>query len=328
MEIFDSLSGVISCMLMIALGYALTHRGWFDEKTGELFSRLAMCIAIPLYMIVSMLRTYSKQDLLQAGLAVAVPCMSMLVLYAIGLATSFVLHVPAHRLGVFRAMFFVANSGFIGFPVNVALFGEKALPYAVIWYLVQSFLFWTIGAWGLSLDGWAFARRDGEPAAAPPMPKVFSLANLRNVLSPPLIGSVVAIVLILAGIRLPKFVESTFTYLGSMTTPLAMLFLGIAVYFSNLRQLKIGADIWIVVAARFLVAPAVVVAMTWLIPIPDLMRKVFIIEAAMPVMMQVSIAARAFNADANYAAVTTALTTVMAMATIPSYFLLLHYGVL
>jgi len=45
-------------------------------------------------------------------------------------------------------------------------------------------------------------------------------------------------------------------------------------------------------------------------------------------MMQVSIAARAFNADANYAAVTTALTTVMAMATIPSYFLLLHYGVL
>lgn len=328
MDIFESLSGVFSCMLMIGLGYFLTHKGWFDDRIGELFSKLAMCVAIPLYMIVSMIRSYTKEDLLQAGLAVAIPLVSMLVIYVIGLATSFVVHVPAHRLGTFRTMFFVANSEFIGFPVNVALFGEKALPYAVIWYLVQSFLFWTIGAWGLSTDGWTFARLDRGSTVARLMPSAFSLANLKNVLSPPLIGSVVAVILILGGIRLPTFLESTFTYLGGMTTPLAMLFLGIAIYFSNLRSLKIGADTWVLVAARFLVAPAVVIALTSLIPVPELMRKVFIIEAAMPVMMQVSIAARAFNADANYAAVTTALTTVMAMFTIPAYFLLLHYGLI
>lgn len=327
MDIFELLSGVFSCMLMIGLGYFLTHKGWFDDRIGELFSKLAMCVAIPLYMIVSMIRSYTKEDLLQAGMAIAIPLISMLVIYAIGLVVSLVVHVPAHRLGTFRTMFFVANSGFIGFPVNVALFGDKALPYAVIWYLVQSFLFWTIGAWGLSTDGWTFARLDRGSTVARLMPSVFSLANLKNVLSPPLIGSVVAVLLILGGIRLPTFLESTFTYLGGMTTPLAMLFLGIAIYFSNLRSLKIGADIWVLVAARFLVAPAVVIALTSLIPVPELMRKVFIIEAAMPVMMQVSIAARAFNADANYAAVTTALTTVMAMITIPTYFLLLHYGV-
>jgi predicted permease len=325
MDIFESLSGVISCMLMIGLGYFLTHRGWFDERTGVLFSRLAMSIAIPLYMIVSMLRTHTRADLLQAGLALAIPFVSMLVVYAIGLLVSFVMHVPAQRIGVFRAMFFVANSGFIGFPVNVALFGEKALPYAVIWYLVQSFLFWTIGAWGLSQDGWT--RKEDDATAARAMPSVLSLANLRNVLSPPLIGSVVAVIMILAGVRLPTFLEVTFTYLGGLTTPLAMLFLGIAVYFSNLRSVKVGADMWVLVAARFLVAPAVVIVLTSLVPVPDLMRKVFVIESAMPVMMQVSIAARAFNADAKYAAVTTALTTVMAMATIPAYFLLLHYGV-
>jgi hypothetical protein len=58
------------------------------------------------------------------------------------------------------------------------------------------------------------------------------------------------------------------------------------------------------------------------------MRKVFVIEAAMPVMTQVSIAARAFKADANYVAVMTALTTVLSMITIPVYFLLLTFGVL
>ena len=49
---------------------------------------------------------------------------------------------------------------------------------------------------------------------------------------------------------------------------------------------------------------------------------------AMPVMTQVSIAARAYKADANYVAVMTALTTVIALFTIPTYFILLTYGIL
>lgn len=127
---------------------------------------------------------------------------------------------------------------------------------------------------------------------------------------------------------MPTFLNSTFVYLGGMTTPLAMLFLGIAIYVADLKKVRFTTDMGVLVAARFLVAPAVVVAVTHFFPIPELMRKVFVIQAAMPVMTQVSIAARAYSADANYVAVMTALTTVMAMVTIPSYFLLLHWGFL
>jgi malate permease and related proteins len=328
MDIFESLSGVFSCMLMIGLGYLLTYKGWFNEEIGQLFSKLAMCVAIPLYMIVSMTKSFTKQDLMQAGVAVTVPFVVMLIGYAIGLLTSVVVPMPEHRRGAFQAMFFVSNSGFAGFPVNVALFGEKALPYAVIYYLVQSMLFWTVGAYGMSHDGPKFITfAQGQDAAAP-TPVAFSWATVKNVLSPPLLGSFAAVVLILGNIKLPTFLNTTFLYLGGMTTPLAMLFLGIAIYGSNLRKVRLTADIWAVVAARFLVAPAIVIVVTRYVPVPDLMRKVFLIEASMPVMTQVSIAARAYNADANYAAVATALTTAMAIVTIPSYFLLLHLGVL
>jgi malate permease and related proteins len=326
--IWESLSGVFSCTLMIGLGYFLTHRGWFNAEIGMLFSKLAMSVAIPLYMIVSMMRSYTKEDLLQAGVAVTVPVVVMLSVYIMGFATSFVCRVPDHRRGAFQAMFFVSNSGFVGFPVNVALFGENALPYAVIYYLVQTILFWTIGAYGLSRDGPSFGRVEKGPGTVTTAPAILSAANLKNILSPPLIGSVVAVVFILGNIKLPTFLGSTFGYLGGMTTPLAMLFLGIAIYVANLKTVRITPDMWVLVAARFVVAPAVVVAVTYFIPIPDLMRKVFVVEAAMPVMTQVSIAARAYNADANYVAVMTALTTVMAMFTIPTYFLLLSFGLL
>jgi malate permease and related proteins len=273
-------------------------------------------------------KTYTRDDLLQAGIAVVLPLVVMLILYVVGDVTSRLVGIADHRRGGFRTMTFASNSGFIGFPVNVALFGEQALPYAVIWYLVQTFLFWTLGAYGLSVDAPRFSKLTGNAGAATSIPPVFSMATVKNVITPPLIGSVVAVVLILGEIRLPKFVDSTFTYLGGMTTPLAMLFLGIAIYLADLRVSRFGRDIWFVVVARFLLAPAIVLAVTALVPVPELMRKVFIIEAAMPVMMTVSIAARAYNADTGYIAVATALTTVMAMVTIPLYFLLLHFGAL
>lgn len=328
MAIFESLSGVFSCMLMIALGFYLTKIEWFNKDIGQLFSKFAMTVTIPLYMIVSMMKSYTKADLLQLGPAVAMPAVTMVVTYLIGILISYVVRVPEYRRGTFQAMFFVANTAFIGFPVNLALFGDKALPIAVMYYLVQSLLFWTFGAYGLSLDGPKFARHEQGDKADVTIPRVLSLETIKKILSPPLIGAIVAITFILTSVKLPTFVNSTLNYLGSMTTPLAMLFIGIAIYIANLRTVRLTKDMWVLVAARFLIAPAVVMTACWLYPVPELMRKVFIIEAAMPVMTQVSIAARAYKADANYVAVMTAVTTVMALFTIPTYFILLTFGIL
>lgn len=329
MSIFESLSGVFSCMLMIGLGYYLTVKGWFNKEVGQLFSKFAMTVTIPLYMVVSMMKSYTKEDLLQLGIAVTMPLLTMLITYAIGVAASLVSGVPDYRRGTFRSMFFVANTAFIGFPVIIALFGTEALPIAVMYYLVQSILFWTIGAYGLSLDGPKFAAIEGNQNAGDiATPRILSLQTVKNIMSPPLIGAIVAIIFILGNIKLPTFINGTFNYLGSMTTPLAMLFIGIAIYLANLRNVKITRDMTVLIAARFIIAPAVVIAACYVFPVPELMRKVFIIEASMPVMTQVSIAARAYKADANYVAVMTALTTVIALFTIPIYFILLTFGII
>lgn len=330
MEILQSLSGVFSCMLMIGVGFYLTSKKWFDQATAKLFSKMAMSLTIPLYMIVSMMKSYTKEDLLQLGVVVVVPLVTMLITFVIGVIASYVFKIPDYRHGTFRCMFFVANTAFIGFPVNVALFGEKALPYAVMYYLVQSLLFWTIGAYSMSLDGSKMAARgmiDGDEVV--PTPRIFSKDTLKKILTPPLIGAFIAIILILGDIRLPVFLKNTFSSFGGMTTPLAMLFIGISIYLVNLRSIKITYDVVVLLAARFIIAPAVIaVTVSFIDGVPDLMRKVFIIEASMPVMTQVSIAARAFKADYSYVAVVTAVTTCMALITIPTFFILLSFGIL
>lgn len=331
MELFNSLSGVFSCMLMILVGYFLTSRKWFDQKSAKLFSKMAMSLTIPLYMISSMMKSYTKEDLMQLGIVVIIPFCTMLITFSIGFIVSILCKIPVYRRGTFRCMFFVANTAFIGFPVNVALFGDKALPYAVMYYLVQSILFWTIGTYAMSFDGpkmaeLGLAEDDGVPMAKP---KILSKQTLKNILTLPLIGAIVAILLILGDVQLPAFLKKTCSSFGGMTTPLAMLFIGISIYLVNLRSIHVTYDIVILICARFIVAPLVIATFVSFIPdVPDLMRKVFIIEAAMPVMTQCSIAARAFKADHGYVSVVTAITTCMALFTIPTFFLLLSFGIL
>jgi Predicted permeases len=329
MEILQSLSGVFSCMLMIGVGFYLSSKKWFDQSTAKLFSKMAMTLTIPLYMIVSMMKSYTKADLMQLGVVVTVPLVTMLITFVVGIITSYVCRIPDYRQGTFRCMFFVANTAFIGFPVNVALFGDKALPYAVMYYLVQSLLFWTIGTYAMSLDGPKMVARglseNDEPMQSP---KIFSMQTIKNIMTPPLIGAMVAILLIVFDVKLPKFLSSTFASFGGMTTPLAMLFIGISIFLVNLRSIRLTFDVVILIAARFIIAPAIIVITCYFIEVPDLMRKVFIIEAAMPVMTQCSIAARAFKADHAYVAVVTAVTTCMSLITIPTFFILLSLGII
>lgn len=316
-------------MIMIILGYQLSKMKWFDSDTSKLFSKMAMFISIPLYMLWNMMKSYTKADLLQLGFVVMVPAVVQLICWVIGICSSHLLGIPRQRRGAYQAMTFVSNSAFIGFPVVVALFGEKALPLALMFYLVQSILFWTIGAYGIARDGQMMFEMDAcNVGKTFEQPSIFSLQTVKNILSFPLIAALLAVVLILWKVKLPVFIMSTSQYLGNMTTPLTMLFIGIVIYLVDVKSIRFSKDMFGILGSRFLVAPVIVLAVIHFIPIPQMAKNVFFIQASMPVMTQTSVAAKAFKADSNYVAVMTAVTTMCALITIPVYFILLTKGIL
>jgi predicted permease len=105
--------------------------------------------------------------------------------------------------------------------------------------------------------------------------------------------------------------------MGSMTTPLSMLFIGIVISRVEWRRLKIDKDTLFVLAGRFLLSPALLVLLARPANLPLLMKEVFLVQAAMPAMTQTPILAETYGADAEYAGVATSLSTVLSLATIP-----------
>ena len=202
-------------------------------------------------------------------------------------------------------MFFVSNTIFIGLPVNIALFGEKSVPYVFLYYIANTSFFWTIRAYGISKDGDCGTE------------SIFSIKTLKRIASPPFIGFLVGIILVILGINIPEFAMDTCKYLGNLTTPLAMIFIGITINSVKIKNIKIDKDVLAILIGRFIISPLIVFAIAYFMPLPLLMKKVFIIQAAMPVMTNTAIIAKAYNADEKYAAVMIVTSTIASLLFIP-----------
>ena len=142
-------------------------------------------------------------------------------------------------------------------------------------------------------------------ARCDPSSKVFSAAPTDTVFA--------------TGVKPPAFLLATAKYLGSMTTPLSLLFIGVVMHGVNLKKLRLDRDILGVLIGRFIVSPLAVLLVAAYFPIPDFMKKVFVIQAALPAMTQTSILASMYKADVEYAATLVSVTNLAALVAIPIY---------
>ncbi len=311
MIFLHALEGLISIIVMVVLGYFLTAKGWFNEENAKLLPKLVSYVALPAYMLWNLLSTFDRGTFLPLFSGIVVPIISMLLSFIIGFAISSILGLAPNQKGTFRSVFFCSSSVFVGVPINLALFGEKSLPYVLIYFLANASLFWSIGNYSISLAG------------TKPPAKVFSFDTLKRVFSPPFMGFIFSVILILLAVKLPDFIMNTCRYLGGMTTPLSLLFIGIAMFGVNLRKIRLSKDILAVLVGRFLVSPLAVLLVASFFPIPELMKKVFVIQAALPGMSQTTVLAKLYEADTEYAALLVSITTLFAVLAIPVYMVII-----
>ena len=311
MDIFlRSISGILVILGMILVGFVIGEKGWFDDKSRGLLAKLVTQVALPCYMLYTITQRFTAADLLKMLPALRFPALSMVVLLGIATGVARIFAVRQDRRGLFISMFFNSNTIFVGLPINQALFGDASIPYVLIYYMCNTTFFWTLGTY--------LIQRDGEGEAQ------FDLkTSLKKVFSPPLMGFLLGLVLVMLQIKLPAFLASDLQYLGNLTTPLSMIFIGLSVSHVGVKQLVLGKEQLLILLGRFLVAPLLMATIVYWVTLPSLMKQVFIIQSAMPVMTNAPVVARLYGADSDYAAVMVTETTLATMVVIPILMLLM-----
>ena len=306
MVVYEAVQSVLSIAIIILLGYVLTSRGWFDEKTQKLFTKLITNISLPFLMISNIVGNIDKEQLWQMSSGLIRPFSSMILSYIVSLFVTRLLKIKKGRQGLFQVMFFVSNTMFMGLPINYALYGDESIPYVMLYYISNTIIFWILGTYCFQKDEISTSKKS-------------FLQIIKKILSPPLIGIIISFILVIMGVQLPKFVMDTSRYLGNMTTPISMLFIGITIHSVDFKGMRLTKDMIAVILGRFLVSPLIALLVCYLMPVPVLMRNVFVIQASMPVMTQVAILSKAYDSDEKYAAIMVSLTTILSILFVPVY---------
>ena len=112
-------------------------------------------------------------------------------------------------------------------------------------------------------------------------------------------------------------------YMNNVVTPLALLLTGYIIHDIGLRNLHLDRILSVMMAFRFIAAPAICLGFCTLFGVTGLARNVYIVEAAMPVVTQTVVAAAAYGADEQFAAQGAALSTLACFIVTPILMMLL-----
>lgn len=308
------LQGIFEILFIIGIGFILAKKGWFAADTSALLTKLVMKIALPLYMLCQLEKDFTHDSLLQIAPDLLLPFSSILLAYIVGRIAVKLLHIRQDRQGVFITCFFIANTIFIGLPVNLALFGTQSVPSVMLYYMANTTMFWTLGVYHIVNDS-----TGGEKA----MP-LFSLQTLKKVFSPPLLGFLIGLAFILANIQLPEFLLVSFQYVGNLATPLSLMVIGIEMSSISLASVHWDRDLVGALCGRFIICPLCVLALLPVIVVTPMSAEVFTMQASMPAMTQMTVVAKAVGADVKYATQVSFLSVVLGLIVIPLYMFILE----
>jgi len=291
--------------ILVFLGYWLAYFKWFREREFALFARLVISVTLPCYMVFNFVSNSELRELLDSGRGILVPFLSILAAYVLALGLGKISGVPQKRFGVFRVTFAMSNTIFVGLPLTQVLFGEKALPYVFLYYFGNTTLFWTIGVWGIVSD------------TASRKTPFLSLDVLKRIFNPPLIAFFIGVGLMLIKAELPNFALRSFEMVGNLTTPLALFCVGMNIRFMGLGKFVLDSSAFLALLGRFLFAPLLTWLFSILLNVPEAMKDVFVVVAAMLVMMQSSVVAKFYGADFEFATSMVTFSTLLSMVIAP-----------
>jgi malate permease and related proteins len=228
----------------------------------------------------------------------------------IAFALSFILTIGAltYILGVFlklerpalvailiTTMF--ANTGNYGLPLVSFAFGERALPYAGIYFVTTTLLFYTLGVFLASLGHMSLK----EAALG-----LFRIPTLYAVL--------LAILINALNVEIPVPVARTVELAAGGTIPLMLILLGVQltqVQFSgNQRAMQLS------VALRLVVAPLAALSFAALFGLQDISRQVSVTQASMPSMVSATVLAAEYNLDSRLVTAVVFVSTLLSPFTL------------
>ena len=294
---------ILSIIIMIALGYFLKRIDFLSVNDVDTLNNIVIYLMLP-SMIFSALYTADLSMISSLGI---LPCVILASSFVTGFISYFILkrfNFSDKMLWSVLVTIMIANTGFMGYPINIGVYGSEGFLRAIFCDMATSIIF-------LILSFVLVLKFGGSPKTA-----VKKIA-----LFPPLWAIVLGILLNISNFSIGPVLENTVNYLGNGTIPLIMLSLGISIDFGGIQRSK--NMIIFTSIMKLMIFPLIAFFIVSHLGLLDLQFKVPIIEAAMPSGMLSLVLAITYKLDYELTSDCILINTVISLVTLPVILMIL-----
>lgn len=297
------ISKVIQLLFILLVGVYARKRNFIDKPFIKTLSKVLSNITNPLLIISSFQIMYSE-DLLQTGLFILAVSVAIHILSAVLAYFCFKPQKGSCKNVVYEFDTIFGNCAFMGFPVLMAIYGDKnGVVYGSFYNAVFNIMFWSYGIHILTRH----TREEGKSR----------LDIKKLIFNPGVIFTVIAFILFVAQIKIPDAILGGMEMVGHSTFPLAMLIIGGLVAELDFKTAFRDIKLYVCAFLKLILLPLAALAGCVLVGAPQIVTYVAVILAGMPSATFGAIFAELYDTDSVTSAKVVCISTIMSIVTIP-----------
>ena len=294
----ENLQVMVVLFIIVVLGYALCKLGYMGEDFDRKLSSIVVDVTCPL-LILSSVMGESLPDRTLILPLLGVGFLTYVLLLVFGFFVPRLIAADRDDQGMIGFALMFANVGFIGYPIVSSIFGAKAVFYAALLNMPNTFFIFTAGV--MLVKGEYSVRK----------------LNLKLLFSPAMSAAFVAALLVALDVHTPEIVARPVTMVGNITVPAALMIIGSSMARLPLHDIIGSPKVYVASVVRLGVVPVSLYFLFKVCGVSDIVNEINTVVIAMPVASFGTMFCMKYGRNPALMTEMTFITTVGSIFTIP-----------
>lgn len=297
---------MVMLYISVIIGFICSKLKVFNDEARNTFATLLLQVTIPCLILSSTNIVFNNDIFTNSILAILIG----FVLHIIGLLLGYIcvkylnINISLKKLYVFAITF--GNVAYMGYPIALALYGQIGLFYAIMINVSFNLLVYSLGR---------IIMINSED-------KQISFA--KTLINPALIATILGVINFALPYNIPETINNGLDMVGKMTTPIAMLIVGMYLSDMKIKDIVTSKYVYFVSLIRLIVIPLLMYIILMPFNLDPILFKSSIVISATPAAVVTVIYANQNNNNPDEASRIVFITTLISVISIPLIAILIN----
>lgn len=254
------LFSILSIYIFILLGFVakMSFKEQIDDKTITLINVYFLQVFLTFWGL--LIKPIDISLLFAPSIYLAIVC----VVIIIAALVAKLLFEDKKEYSIATVAAIIGNTGNLGIPINIAIFGEASIPYTTVINLVNVFVVYTIGVFYYSRGSFD------------------TKTSLQNIFKLPILWAAILAIILSSNGYTPDGAILNMLMMGAYASMTMQLFLfGIYLYGTKIKEISKTLVIW-VLSFKFVILPSVAFLVLMNLELDKMIKGIIFMELMMP----------------------------------------------